>query len=87
MNQRFVEERGDVTGGTLFTDSFAVGAVGAVGAVVTVLIALAFFLDRRLRLFSFFGTAIVVITGAAGWNAKRILQTNLVFVSRFDVVL
>ena len=84
MNQRFVEERGDVTGGALFTDSFAVGAVGA---VVTVLIALAFFLDRRLRLFSFFGTAIVVITGAAGWNAKRILQTNLVFVSRFDVVL
>ena len=81
MTQGFVEERGDVTGGALFTDSFAVGAV------VTVLIALAFFLDRRLRLFSFFGTAIVVITGAAGWNAKRILQTNLVFVSRFDVVL
>ena len=70
-----------MTGGALFTDPFAVGAV------VTVLIALAFFLDRRLRLFSFFGTAIVVTTGAAGWNAKRILQTNLVFVSRFDVVL
>jgi uncharacterized membrane protein len=45
--------------GALFTDPFAVGAV------VTVLIALSFFVDRRFRFFSFFGTAILVITGAA----------------------
>lgn len=36
-----------------------------VGAVVTALIALTFWLDRRFRLFSFLGTAILVITGVA----------------------
>ncbi|MGF1471279.1 MAG: DUF819 domain-containing protein [Rubrobacteraceae bacterium] len=36
-----------------------------VGAVVTALIAFTFWLDRRFRVFSFFGTAILVITGAA----------------------
>jgi hypothetical protein len=35
------------------------------GALVAVLIVLAFFLDRRIRLFTVFGTAIVGITGAA----------------------
>ena len=60
-----------MTGGALFTDPFAVGAV------VTVLIALAFFLDRRLRLFSFFGTAIVVITGAALLVNLRVIPPSI----------
>ncbi|PTM59004.1 DUF819 domain-containing protein [Desmospora activa] len=37
----------------------------AVGAVITVLIAVSFWLDRHFRFFSFLGTAILVITGAA----------------------
>lgn len=36
-----------------------------VGAVITALIALSFWLDRRFRLFSFLGTAILTITGGA----------------------
>ncbi|PTX64527.1 putative membrane protein [Melghirimyces profundicolus] len=36
-----------------------------VGAVITSLIAVSFWLDRKFRLFSFLGTAILVITGAA----------------------
>lgn len=36
-----------------------------VGAVITVLIAVSFWLDRHFRLFSFLGTAILVISGAA----------------------
>ena len=43
----------------LITDPFGVGAM------VTALIAFTFWLDRRFRVFSFFGTAILVITGAA----------------------
>jgi len=60
-----------VTGGALFTDPFAVGAV------VTVLIALAFFLDRRFRAFSFFGTAIFVITGAALLVNFRVIPPSI----------
>jgi uncharacterized membrane protein len=60
-----------MTGGALFTDPFAVGAV------VTVLIALAFFLDRRLRIFSFFGTAIMVITGAAVLVNLRVIPPSI----------
>jgi uncharacterized membrane protein len=55
----------------LFTDPFAVGAV------VTVLIALAFFLDRRFRVFSFFGTAIFVITGAALLVNLRVIPPSI----------
>ncbi|QKG84594.1 DUF819 family protein [Kroppenstedtia pulmonis] len=36
-----------------------------VGAVITALIALSFWLDRKFRLFSFLGTAIMTITGGA----------------------
>ena len=46
-------------GEPLITDPFGVGAV------VTTLIAFTFWLDRKFRVFSFFGTAILVITGAA----------------------
>ena len=60
-----------MTGGAVFADPFAVGAV------VTVLIALAFFLDRRFRLFSFFGTAIVVITGAALLVNLRVIPPSI----------
>ncbi len=60
-----------MTGEALFTDPFAVGAV------VTVLIALAFFLDRRFQLFSFFGTAIVVITGAAVLVNLRVIPPSI----------
>jgi len=60
-----------MTGEALFTDPFSVGAV------VTVLIALAFFLDRRLRIFSFFGTAIMVITGAAILVNLRVIPPSI----------
>ena len=40
-----------MTGGAVFDDPFAVGAI------VTALIGLGFFLDRRFRVFTFFGTA------------------------------
>ena len=36
-----------------------------VGAMITSLIAVSFWLDRRFRLFSFLGTAILVISGGA----------------------
>lgn len=48
-----------------------------VGAVVTALVALAFWLDRRLRVFSFFGTAILVITGAALLVNARIIPPSV----------
>src|SRR4028118_485273 len=48
-----------MVGQALITSPFGVGAV------VTALIALTFWLDRRFRLFSFLGTAILVITGVA----------------------
>lgn len=48
-----------MAGPALFTDPFAVGAV------VTAVIALAFWLNRRFRLFSFFGTAILAWVLAA----------------------
>ena len=60
-----------MTGEALFTDPFAVGAV------VTVLIALAFFLDRRLRIFSFFGTAIMVITATAVLVNLRVIPPSI----------
>jgi uncharacterized membrane protein len=58
-------------GEPLLSDPFAVGAV------VTLLIALAFFLDRRLRIFSFFGTAIMVITGAAILVNLRVIPPSI----------
>lgn len=58
-------------GEPLFSDPFAVGAL------VTLLIALAFFLDRRFRIFSFFGTAILVITGAAILVNLRIIPPSV----------
>jgi uncharacterized membrane protein len=60
-----------MTGGAVFTDPFAVGAV------VTALIALTFFLDRRFRVFSFFGTAIMVITGAAVLVNLRVIPPSI----------
>ncbi|MGI8911529.1 MAG: DUF819 domain-containing protein [Rubrobacteraceae bacterium] len=60
-----------MTEGVVFNDPFAVGAV------VTALIALAFFLDRRFRVFSFFGTAIVVITGAALLVNLRVIPPSI----------
>ena len=60
-----------MTGEALFTDPFSVGAV------VTVLIALAFFLDRRLRIFSFFGTAIMVITATAVLVNLRVIPPSI----------
>jgi drug/metabolite transporter (DMT)-like permease len=48
-----------------------------VGAVVTALIALAFWLDRRFRLFSFLGTAILVITGAALLVNPRVIPLSV----------
>jgi uncharacterized membrane protein len=60
-----------VAGAALFTDPFAVGAV------VTALIALAFWLDRRFRLFSFLGTAILVITGAAVLVNLRVIPPSV----------
>ncbi|MDR6224133.1 DUF819 family protein [Desmospora profundinema] len=48
-----------MSGEAWVTDPFGVGAV------ITVLIAVSFWLDRQIRLFSFLGTAILVITGAA----------------------
>ncbi|MGH3086416.1 MAG: DUF819 domain-containing protein [Rubrobacteraceae bacterium] len=58
-------------GEALFTDPFGVGAV------VTVLIALVFFLDRRFKTFSFFGTAILVITGAAVLVNLRVIPPSI----------
>ena len=49
-----------------------------VGAVVTALIALTFWLDRRFRLFSFLGTAILVITGAALLVNARVIPLQIV---------
>lgn len=60
-----------MTGDAVFTDPFAVGAV------VTALIALTFFLDRRFRIFSFFGTAIMVITGAAVLVNLRVIPPSI----------
>ena len=60
-----------MTGEALFTDPFSVGAV------VTVLITLAFFLDRRLRIFSFFGTAIMVITATAVLVNLRVIPPSI----------
>ena len=60
-----------MTGRALLTDPFAVGAA------VTALIALAFFLDRRFRPFSFFGTAILVITGAALLVNLRVIPASV----------
>ena len=48
-----------------------------VGAVVTALVALAFWLDRRFRLFSFLGTAILVITGAAILVNARVIPPSV----------
>jgi hypothetical protein len=47
------------------------------GAVVAALIALTFWLDRRFRLFSFLGTAILVITGAALLVNARIIPPSV----------
>lgn len=58
-------------GEALFTDPFSVGAVAAA------LIALAFFVDRRSRVFSFFGTAILVITGAAVLVNLRMIPPSI----------
>jgi uncharacterized membrane protein len=60
-----------MTGEALITSSFGVGAV------VTALIALTFWLDRRFRLFSFLGTAILVITGAALLVNARIIPPSV----------
>ncbi len=60
-----------MTGGALFTSPFGVGAV------VTALIALCFWLDRRFRAFSFLGTAILVITGAALLVNARVLPPSV----------
>ena len=48
-----------------------------VGAVVTALIALVFWLDRRFRLSSFLGTAILVITGAALLVNARVIPPSV----------
>ena len=48
-----------------------------VGAVVTALIALTFWLDRKFRLFSFLGTAILVITGIALLVNVRIIPPSV----------
>ena len=48
-----------------------------VGAVVTALVALAFWVDRRFRVFAFFGTAILVITGAALLVNARIIPPSV----------
>lgn len=48
-----------------------------VGAVVTALVALAFWLDGRFRLFSFLGTAILVITGAALLVNARVIPPSV----------
>lgn len=48
-----------MTGEALVTSPFGVGAI------ITSLIAVSFWLDRKYRLFSFLGTAILVITGGA----------------------
>ena len=60
-----------MTGEALITSPFGVGAV------VTALIALTFWLDRRFRLFSFLGTAILVITGAALLVNARIIPPSV----------
>jgi uncharacterized membrane protein len=60
-----------MTGGASITSPFGVGAV------VTALIDLAFWLDRRFRLFSFLGTAILVITGAALLVNARVLPPSV----------
>ena len=60
-----------MTGGASITSPFGVGAV------VTALIALAFWLDRRFRLFSFLGTAILVITGAALLVNARVIPPSV----------
>lgn len=58
-------------GEALFTDPFSVGAV------VTVLIAFVFYVDRRFRVFSFFGTAILAITGAAVLVNLRVIPPSI----------
>ena len=45
--------------------------------MVTALIALVFWLDRRFRLFSFLGTAILVITGAALLVNARVIPPSV----------
>ncbi len=60
-----------MTGEALISTPFGVGAV------VTALVALAFWLDRRFRFFSFFGTAILVITGAALLVNVRIIPPSV----------
>ena len=60
-----------MTGEALITSPFSVGAV------VAALIALTFWLDRRFRLFSFLGTAILVITGAALLVNARIIPPSV----------
>jgi uncharacterized membrane protein len=58
-------------GEALFSDPFSVGAV------VTLLIAFVFYVDRRFRVFSFFGTAILVITGAAVLVNLRVIPPSI----------
>ncbi len=66
-------------GETLITDPFGVGAV------VTALIAFTFWLDRRFRVFSFFGTAILVITGAAILVNLRIIPPSIAVEGQEDI--
>ncbi len=60
-----------MNGQALITSPFGVGAV------VTTLIALTFWLDRRFRLFSFLGTAILVITGVALLVNARVIPPSV----------
>jgi hypothetical protein len=60
-----------MSGEALITSPFGVGAV------VTTLIALTFWLDRRFRLFSFLGTAILVITGVAILVNVRVIPPSV----------
>jgi uncharacterized membrane protein len=60
-----------MSGQALITSPFGVGAV------VTSLIALTFWLDRRFRLFSFLGTAILVITGVALLVNVRVIPPSV----------
>jgi uncharacterized membrane protein len=64
-------------GGDVLSGQALVTSPFGVGAVVTILIALAFWLDRRFRLFSFLGTAILVITGAALLVNARIIPPSV----------
>src|SRR5918998_653042 len=65
--------RDTMNGQALITSPFGVGAV------VTTLIALTFWLDRRFRLFSFLGTAILVITGVALLVNIRVIPPSVPF--------